>query len=189
MRLLAQVLAGGVDLDDLGALGARVLDRAQFNRSIRHRVSSQAPGRRADRRLAHVERDPAERPVAGAEREERPRAEAGLESLEEVQKLLRRLPTREREVVRLFYLEGRSYEEISAELHIPVKGQTLRGKVKWREADEIGIAFVSDAGVEAPPASDDELAIRVARLEGEIAALKQMVKRLQRATASITDAA
>ena len=75
------------------------------------------------------------------------------------------------------------------ELHIPVKGQTLRGKVKWREADEIGIAFVSDAGAETPPASDNELAVRVARLEGEIVALKQMVKRLQKATASITDAA
>ena len=75
------------------------------------------------------------------------------------------------------------------ELHIPVKGQTLRGKVKWREAEEIGISFVSDAGVEAPPAGDDELAMRVARLEGEIAALKQMVKRLQRTAASITDAA
>ena len=44
----------------------------------------------------------------------------GLETLEEVQRLLRRLPTREREVVRLFYLEGRSYEEISTALHLPV---------------------------------------------------------------------
>ena len=46
--------------------------------------------------------------------------EVGLENVEEVQKLLRKLPTREREVVRLFYLEGRSYEEISSALHIPV---------------------------------------------------------------------
>jgi RNA polymerase sigma-70 factor (ECF subfamily) len=49
-----------------------------------------------------------------------PKAEIGLESLEEVQKLLSKLPAREREVVRLCYLEGRSYEEISTELHIPV---------------------------------------------------------------------
>lgn len=75
------------------------------------------------------------------------------------------------------------------ELHIPVKGQTLRAKVKWRETDEIGIAFISDAGVGVQPASDDELAVRVARLEGEIAALKQMIKRLQKPTSSITDAA
>jgi RNA polymerase sigma-70 factor (ECF subfamily) len=47
-------------------------------------------------------------------------AEIGIESLEEVQKLLRKLPSRERDVVRLSYLEGRSYEEISTELNIPV---------------------------------------------------------------------
>jgi RNA polymerase sigma-70 factor (ECF subfamily) len=63
----------------------------------------------------------AERPRSiGREREEPPRAQVGLESLEEVQKLLHRLPARERQVVRLFYLEGRTYEEISTELHIPV---------------------------------------------------------------------
>lgn len=44
----------------------------------------------------------------------------GLESLEEVEKLLNKLPSREREVVRLHYIEGRSYEEISSELNIPV---------------------------------------------------------------------
>jgi RNA polymerase sigma-70 factor (ECF subfamily) len=44
----------------------------------------------------------------------------GLESLEEVEKLLHRLPSREREVVRLHYIEGRTYEEISTELKIPV---------------------------------------------------------------------
>jgi RNA polymerase sigma-70 factor (ECF subfamily) len=54
------------------------------------------------------------------DREEPPKAQVGLESLEEVQRLLRKLPTREREIVRLFYLEGRSYEEISTELHVPV---------------------------------------------------------------------
>lgn len=58
--------------------------------------------------------------VVDREVEERPRVEAGLEGLEEVQKLLRKLPAKEREVVRLFYLEGRTYEEISTRLHIPV---------------------------------------------------------------------
>lgn len=53
-------------------------------------------------------------------RAEVPRAEVGLEQLEEVQRLLKRLPARERQVVRLFYLEGRSYEEISTALHQPV---------------------------------------------------------------------
>ncbi len=51
--------------------------------------------------------------------EEAPRT-PGLESLEEVEKLLSKLPAREREVVRLHYIEGRSYEEISTELNIPV---------------------------------------------------------------------
>jgi RNA polymerase sigma-70 factor, ECF subfamily len=54
------------------------------------------------------------------EGEETHKVEHGLERLEEVQKLLNKLPAREREVVRLRYLEGRSYEEISTELHIPV---------------------------------------------------------------------
>jgi RNA polymerase sigma-70 factor (ECF subfamily) len=54
------------------------------------------------------------------ESEELHKAEMGIERLEEVQKLLSKLPAREREVVRLCYLEGRSYEEISTELHMPV---------------------------------------------------------------------
>jgi RNA polymerase sigma-70 factor (ECF subfamily) len=45
---------------------------------------------------------------------------SGLESLEEVQRLLAKLPSREREVVRLHYIEGRTYEEISTQLNIPV---------------------------------------------------------------------
>jgi RNA polymerase sigma-70 factor (ECF subfamily) len=49
----------------------------------------------------------------------RPR-HGGLERLEEVEKLLGKLPSREREVVRLHYIEGRTYEEISTELNIPV---------------------------------------------------------------------
>ena len=62
----------------------------------------------------------------------------GLETLEEVGKLLKKLPSRERAVVRLFYLEGRSYEEISTELGIPVNSigailararKKLRGEV------------------------------------------------------------
>ncbi|MHB1425004.1 MAG: RNA polymerase sigma factor [Gemmataceae bacterium] len=51
--------------------------------------------------------------------EELPRA-PGLESLEEVEKLLNKLPARERQVVRLHYIEGRTYEEISTDLKIPV---------------------------------------------------------------------
>jgi len=66
----------------------------------------------------------------------RSRGDNSLDNMEEVQKLLRKLPAREREVVRLFYLEGRSYEEISTELHIPVNtiGPVLaRARKKLRE--------------------------------------------------------
>jgi RNA polymerase sigma-70 factor (ECF subfamily) len=54
------------------------------------------------------------------EPEEPPKTELGLESLEEVQKLLNKLPARDREIVRLYYLEGRTYEEISTELNVTV---------------------------------------------------------------------
>jgi RNA polymerase sigma-70 factor, ECF subfamily len=72
--------------------------------------------------------------------EEKPHAKpkAGLETLEEVGKLLKKLPSRERAVVRLFYLEGRSYEEISTELNIPVNsiGAILaRARKKLRGED------------------------------------------------------
>jgi RNA polymerase sigma-70 factor, ECF subfamily len=73
---------------------------------------------------------------------EEPRAAVGLETLEEVAKLLRKLPSRERQVVRLFYLEGRTYEEISTQLEIPVNtiGPILsRARKKLRE------------GVKSPP--------------------------------------
>ncbi len=59
-------------------------------------------------------------PAPAPEPEEPPKTEYGLETLEEVNRLLSKLPSREREVVRLFYLEGRSYEEISTELDVPV---------------------------------------------------------------------
>jgi RNA polymerase sigma-70 factor (ECF subfamily) len=70
------------------------------------------------------------------ESDEPAKAQGGLESFEQVQQLLRRLPARERAVVRLFYLESRSYEEISTELNIPVNsiGPILaRARQKLRE--------------------------------------------------------
>jgi RNA polymerase sigma-70 factor (ECF subfamily) len=58
--------------------------------------------------------------VPNEELEEEPAAQKGVESLDEVEKLLRRLSGREREIVRLYYLEGRTYEEISTETNVPV---------------------------------------------------------------------
>ncbi len=63
-------------------------------------------------------------------------AQRSVESLEEVERLLRKLSGRDREVVRLFYLEGHTYEEISTELDTPVNtiGAMLsRARTKLRE--------------------------------------------------------
>jgi len=63
----------------------------------------------------------------------------GVENLDEVEKLLRKLPGKEREVVRLHYLEGRSYEEISTTLNIAVNsiGPILaRARKKLRKDDK-----------------------------------------------------
>jgi RNA polymerase sigma-70 factor (ECF subfamily) len=71
--------------------------------------------------------------------EEKEEKTSGLERLEEVERLLSKLPTREREVVRLHYIEGRTYEEISMELNIPVNtiGPILsRARKKLRGDDD-----------------------------------------------------
>jgi RNA polymerase sigma-70 factor (ECF subfamily) len=88
------------------------------------------------RRAAASDVQPQKKDVAEADVAGPPRGD-GLEHLEEVQKLLSRLPAKERKVVRLYYLEGRSYEEISTELNIPVNtiGPILsRARQKLREA-------------------------------------------------------
>jgi RNA polymerase sigma-70 factor (ECF subfamily) len=72
------------------------------------------------RRMAAKEAQPKGGSHAAAEPEEPPRAQVGLETLEEVARLLQKLPGKERSVVRLHYLEGRSYEEISTQLNIPL---------------------------------------------------------------------
>lgn len=80
--------------------------------------------KRGESRLQEVEPDDA------------PAAVKGIERLEEVDKLLKRLSGREREIVRLYYLEGRTYEEISTETDVPVNtiGAVLsRARKKLRE--------------------------------------------------------
>ncbi len=76
----------------------------ELNRRMGERASLQSP----------------DRPLGEPERLDPPPALVQQQNQEEVQKLLRQLPAPERHVVRLFYLEGRTYEEISAELHIPI---------------------------------------------------------------------
>jgi RNA polymerase sigma-70 factor (ECF subfamily) len=109
-------------------------------------------------------KDPHMRAVIGLptrEPEEAAAALKGMESLEEVDKLLRRLSGREREIVRLYYLEGRSYEEISTATEMPVNtiGAVLsRARKKLRAAvksskpggvDSLNLA----AGAPQPPSS------------------------------------
>ncbi len=60
-----------------------------------------------------------------------------MESLDEVEQLLKALSGKEREIVRLYYLEGRTYEEISTETDVPVNtiGAVLsRARKKLRDS-------------------------------------------------------
>jgi hypothetical protein len=73
------------------------------------------------------------------------------------------------------------------DLYIPQKEQTVRARVQWRSGDEVGLAF-PDALRAADGSSDGELALRVARLESEVAGLKRLVKKLRAEIASGDDA-
>lgn len=69
-------------------------------------------------------------------------AAKGMEKLDEVEALLRRLSGQQREIVRLYYLESRSYEEISTELNVPVNtiGSILtRARAKLRELSQSNV--------------------------------------------------
>ena len=73
---------------------------------------------------------------AALEQEADSRPASGLEAIEEVGRLLQKLAGKERDVVRLHYLEGRSYEEISTQLNISINsiGPILsRARQKLRE--------------------------------------------------------
>ena len=88
--------------------------------------------------------------VPEPEADDAPAAAKGIERLEEVDALLRRLKGREREIVRLYYLEGRTYEEISTETDVPVNtiGSVLsRARKKLREMAKAS----SDATRALPP--------------------------------------
>ena len=103
--------------------------------------------KRGESRLPEVEPDDA------------PAAVKGIERLEEVEKLLRKLSGREREIVRLYYLEGRTYEEISTETDVPVNtiGAVLsRARKKLREmakmtTTEVPIIKRSKQKIKPPP--------------------------------------
>jgi len=83
------------------------------------------------------------------EMDDAPAALKGVESLDEVEQLLKRLSGKEREIVRLYYLEGRSYEEISTETEVPVNSigslltrarKKLRATVRTGGVDSLALA-------------------------------------------------
>jgi hypothetical protein len=64
------------------------------------------------------------------------------------------------------------------DLYIPQKDQTLRVHVIWRHGQDLGVAF-SQAEKNETPSDAPDLAERVARIEGELAALKRAMKKLR----------
>jgi hypothetical protein len=65
------------------------------------------------------------------------------------------------------------------ELHIPSKGQIVQSRLAWVDNCEAGISFESPVALDSPSSGDSEVLVRMARLEDEISALKQMLKHLQ----------
>jgi hypothetical protein len=66
------------------------------------------------------------------------------------------------------------------QLHIPAKGQVVQSQLVWINNCEVGVSFDSIVAFGPQPSSDGELSARTARLETEIAELKQMLQRLQK---------
>jgi RNA polymerase sigma-70 factor (ECF subfamily) len=94
--------------------------------------------------------------LAQPDPDDAPVAQKSMESLEEVEKLLRRLKGREREIVRLYYLEGRTYEEISTETDVPVNtiGAVLsraRKKLRAMSAPSTTTLIATDDGPAEKP--------------------------------------
>jgi hypothetical protein len=64
------------------------------------------------------------------------------------------------------------------DLYIPQKEQTLRSHVIWRIGHDVGVAFPQAVQAE-PAANSGDLAERVVKLEGEIAAIKRVLRKLK----------
>ncbi|MCS6866538.1 MAG: sigma-70 family RNA polymerase sigma factor [Gemmataceae bacterium] len=90
-------------------------------------------------------------------------AQKSLERLDEVERLLRRLRGKDREIVRMYYLEGRTYEEISTEVDVPVNtiGAILsRARKKLREMAKqstTSLSAISPSGAEGAAKSSSLL--------------------------------
>ena len=93
--------------------------------------------------------------------------------------------------------EAPQFPVASFELDIPLRGLKLRAEVKWQRDSEMGVVFAEAMAAQVTPApaaadaqvSSAELAVRVARLEGEIEALQRLVRRLQKKVTEKIEAA
>ncbi|MCS7167435.1 MAG: sigma-70 family RNA polymerase sigma factor [Gemmatales bacterium] len=116
--LVAEVLAGLVE-DDF-----RVL--RQFEGKSKLSTYLTVVARRAAwRSLRNRVHQPISQPLPDGQavtdlRRDEARERRRPETIEEIHQVLRKLPPRLRLMVRLHYLEGRSYEEISKELNVPI---------------------------------------------------------------------
>ena len=65
------------------------------------------------------------------------------------------------------------------ELHIPQKQTTFPARVRRRGQNEIGISFEDQRSNEPRRAADGDMAERVAKLEGDVAAIMRLLKKLE----------
>ena len=122
--------------------------------------------------------------LGGAERRQSPRQKSFLKGrinngLTDVDCLIRDLSATG---ARLMFSGGITMPPI-VDLHIPMKKQSMRARMQWRNGDEMGVSFIETAQAPASPAAaagdDSELAERVAKLETEIVALRKTLARLR----------
>jgi hypothetical protein len=70
------------------------------------------------------------------------------------------------------------------ELFIPVKDETRRAKIIWRNADEVGVSFNFDEGSPSlvPGIPQADWGARIHKLEHDVAALQRKLNELQKST-------
>jgi uncharacterized protein YceH (UPF0502 family) len=64
------------------------------------------------------------------------------------------------------------------ELYVPLKERTYSVQVRWRAEDDIGVMFLDRAEGATDGPSNDDLRARVEHLEGEVAALHDILAKL-----------
>jgi hypothetical protein len=67
------------------------------------------------------------------------------------------------------------------ELYIPNREEMHRARVEWRTGNEMGVSFGDEmrAPSIAPDASQNDLTVRVQKLEAEVAVLRRTVNELR----------